>query len=377
MQVDVVTPAEMENADRSHWQDLQAAQAGLSSPFLSPSFVEVVGRTRADVRIAIISDGGAKGYFPFETNRNGHARALGMGLSDMQGIVAPDALAIDAVDLLHACGLRSFTFDHLVAEQRAWVATGPATFARDTSKVMDLRAGFDAYAVDRQANSKKLLQATARQMRKLAREHGPVRFVSHSSDHVALDRLLLWKSRQYIRTGRRDVFANPKTRTFVHDLLEVRDRAFTAPLSVLMAGDSMVAAHFGLRSHRTLAWWFPAYDPAFAVYSPGLMLCLEAARGLAGEGLSTLDLGKGDEPYKDRLCNAHIDVLTGSVATTRRTHTAMVLRRWPYEQAMATVLGSPKLRSATRATLARVGAVRQKRFALRNETSSRERICVH
>jgi CelD/BcsL family acetyltransferase involved in cellulose biosynthesis len=67
---------------------------------------------------------------------------------------------------------------------------------------------------------------------------------------------------------------------------------------VLLAGEKLVAAHFGLRSRRTLAWWFPVYESAFAAYSPGTILCLELARALGEQRLSLIDLGKGDEDYK-------------------------------------------------------------------------------
>ncbi len=79
-----------------------------------------------------------------------------------------------------------------------------------------------------------------------------------------------------------------------------------------MAGDTVVAGHIGLRSTTTLAWWFPVYDPAYAAYSPGLLLCIELARAMAEQGLTVLDLGKGDEPYKERLSNTHIPLLRGT-----------------------------------------------------------------
>ena len=114
-------------------------------------------------------------------------------------------------------------------------------------------------------------------------------------NHALLDQLVEWKSHQYRRTGRRDVFAEPGMRRLVHDLLDRQDKEFTAPLAVLRAGDDVVAAHLGLRSPEILAWWFPVYVTRFSRYSPGLIFCLELLREMPAEGLRLLDLGKGEE----------------------------------------------------------------------------------
>ncbi|BBY86488.1 GNAT family N-acetyltransferase [Mycolicibacterium tokaiense] len=376
MQVEVITPAELDSAGRSHWKNVQAANPHMGSPFLSPTFVETVGRARKDTRVAVISDGSATAYLPFEKGRHGHARAAGMGLSDVQGIVAPEGMVLDVSAVLNAASLRSLTFDHLVAEQEGWVATGPAAFERDISAIIDLRGGFDTYMAVLQENSKSLARSTARKERKLEREHGPLRFVFHERDHRSLDVLLHWKSQQYRSTGRRDRFANPNTRRLVHELLDAQEDTFTAPLSVLMAGDRVVAAHFGLQSNGVLAWWFPAYYPAFAPYSPGLILTLRTAQALSDEGLSVLDLGKGDESYKRRLSNSHLNLIAGSVAVNRRTHVVMKMRRWPYERTMAAVLASPRLRSASRSMLARAGAARQRALPMRGTEPASTRVPV-
>jgi CelD/BcsL family acetyltransferase involved in cellulose biosynthesis len=364
MRVEVITPAELDIDSRSRWQHIQAVNTHLSSPFLSPTFTEMVSRARADTRIALVSNGVNTAYLPFEKRRYGHARAVGMGLSDMQGIIAAPDTDIDMAELLHATGLKSLTFDHWVAEQQNWMTTGPAAVARDVSKAIDLTAGFAAYLGDQKKLSKDLLRSTARKERKLEREHGPVRFIFHKADHGALDQLLFWKSLQYRNTGRRDRFANPANRRLVHELLDVQQRDFAAPLSLLMAGDHLVAAHFGLCANGTLAGWFPSYDPAFAAFSPGSMLFFRLTQVLPDLGVRMFDLGKGDEPYKDRLCNSRLDLLAGSVAATRHTHAVMTLRRWPHERVMSTVLSSPRLRATSRSVLARAGAARQWAFPL-------------
>jgi len=358
---DIVRPDDLSVADLARWAEVQAGSPCLDSPFLSPQFATVVGRVRGGTRVAVLrDDAGEVGFLPFERARGGRGTALAAGLSDVQGVVAPEAVRVDLGAVLRACGLRVLDFDHFLAAQEGWLGTTPGRYVREVSPVLDLTGGYETYVREKQSSTKSLFQTNARKRRKLAREHGEVRLVFHEPDHAMLDRVLAWKSAQYRRTGRRDRFADAGTRTLVHDLLEVEQTDFGAPLTVLYAGDAVVAAHLGLRSRRTVAWWFPVYDPEYAAYSPGQLLCLELARAMEVHGADVLDLGKGDEPYKDRLSNAGIALLSGSVARDRTSHLAHTARYWPQERFRAVVLGSPRLRRVARETLRRAGGVRER-----------------
>jgi len=359
LKVDVVRPGELGPQELARWAAIQAADEALASPFLSPQFATAVGRARASTRVAVLSDGeGVVGFLPFEVRRLGFGAALAKGLSDVQGLIVSQEADIDLQRLVRECGLRSFDFDHLLASHERWLS-GTSRFVHERSPALDLSGGYDAYVRQQRDGSRSLFQSTGRKRRKLERDHGPVRLVFDDADPGLLDQVLRWKSDQYRRTGRVDRFANPTTRALVHDLLKVREGSFGAPLTALLAGDKVVAGHLGLRSRTTLAWWFPVYDTAYAAYSPGLVLCVELARAMTEEGLTLLDLGKGDELYKERLSNTEIALLQGSVARDRLTASLDRARRWPREQVMRVVLESPGLRSRARATLAGVGALRE------------------
>jgi CelD/BcsL family acetyltransferase involved in cellulose biosynthesis len=104
-----------------------------------------------------------------------------------------------------------------------------------------------------------------------------------------------------------------------------------------------------------LAWWFPVYNPEFAAYSPGLLMCLDLARAMVDEELYLLDLGKGDEEYKQKLGNTEIELLDGSVACESATLKMHTVQHWPAQQVMKIVLETPRLRHASRIALAQVG----------------------
>jgi CelD/BcsL family acetyltransferase involved in cellulose biosynthesis len=62
---------------------------------------------------------------------------------------------------------------------------------------------------------------------------------------------------------------------------------------------------------ETLHYWFPTYNSRFKKYSPGSELILRVAEEAALRGITKIDFGYGDDPYKFRFCNRHDQVLCG------------------------------------------------------------------
>src|SRR5437762_3430074 len=120
----------------------------------------------------------------------------------------------------------------------------------------------------------------AKRLRRLERDHGPARFEAHVTERAALDTLLSWKSAQYGRTGMADLLARPWFREVTEAAAYTQEEGFAGMLSVLYAGDRLVAAHLGLRSDTVWHYWLPAHDvdPALAPCSPGLLLIVAMAR---------------------------------------------------------------------------------------------------
>jgi CelD/BcsL family acetyltransferase involved in cellulose biosynthesis len=70
-----------------------------------------------------------------------------------------------------------------------------------------------------------------------------------------------------------------------------------------------------LLSGDRLCWWFPAYDPELARYSPGLILLLELIAEGAARGVPVLDLGRGEHDYKLRVADRFYEVAEGEVTS--------------------------------------------------------------
>jgi CelD/BcsL family acetyltransferase involved in cellulose biosynthesis len=338
MEVAVVRPSELGPEELSMWRGLQSAHPMWANPFLSPEFTEAVGRVRPSTRVAVLSEGQRTvGFFPFERHPLGHGGPVGGWLNDCQGLVYEPELEWDPRNLIRRCGLAVWEFDHLVSGHKRME---PYTTRWAPSPVIDLTDGFEAYLATRDRSR---IRDVPRRLRRLAREVGEVRFVYDSDDLAALRTVIGWKSAQYRRTGRADRFAHPWIVALVEDLLAVRTYEFAGMLSLLYAGEQLVAGHLGLRSASVLPTWFPSYDTRFRRHSPGLLLHLELAKAAAAAGIDQIDLGRGSKDYKEELKSGDLHVAEGRVV--RRVPAAALhgVRRAPARWLRNVVVGNPRL----------------------------------
>src|SRR5690606_7911971 len=260
--------------------------------------------------------------------------------------------------LLRACSVSSFAFDNLEADQGLFV---PYAAEEHATYVIDVEKGYETYESVLRTQSPKFLKTTLAKERRLGRQVGPVRFVFDERDPAALRTLMEWKSAQYRRTGRRDRFAQEWIARLVARLAETRAAQCTGTLSVLYAGGRPVAAHFGLRSATVLACWFPAYDPEFAKYSPGLVLHLRMAEAAAAEGGGLLDMGRGPAEYKDSLKTGELAVYEGA-GTRPGTGAALHwLSREPVRRAYGFDRARPRLAALASRALRGAGRLRRRR----------------
>ncbi|KUL72661.1 MULTISPECIES: GNAT family N-acetyltransferase [unclassified Streptomyces] len=364
MDISVYRPGELSAADRAAWTSIQSkahlqGAPELGNPFLAPEFALAVGRCRRGVRIAVVREGGEPAAFlPFQRTATGVGRAIGLGVSDAQGLVHRPGFTVGAQELLKACGLAVWEFDHLVDGQTAFAPDATGSYP---SPVMDVDQGYDAYLAHLREHAPKFTRTTLAKERKLARDHEGVRYVHDERDPAALRTLMSWKSAQYRRTGRSDRFAQEWITRLVEHLFHTRSDSFAGVLSVLYADGKPVAAHFGLRGERILACWFPAYDPAFSKYSPGLVLHLRMAEAAAADGIAHLDLGRGQKEYKDSLKTRELTVSEGWVTRRHPVAFGHRARRAPVRALRNTVQSRPELFGPADRLLKRMGKIRSGR----------------
>ncbi|MEU1214659.1 GNAT family N-acetyltransferase [Streptomyces sp. NPDC005790] len=354
----VVRPGDLGAGDIEIWRELRAKSGAPAHPFMEPEFTLAVGRVRPHARVAVISEesGGTAGFLPFERGRFGHGRAVGFGVSDVQGAVLRPGLPLDAKELLRACGLSAWVFDNLEDRQDLFEPDAARSYA---SYVIDVGEGYESYEKALRARSPKFLRTTLAKERKLGRAAGEVRFVLDERDPAMLRTLMEWKSAQYRRTGRRDRFARTWIRGLVEFLFHTRAPGCSGLLSVLYADDRPVAAHFGLRSRTVLSCWFPAYDPEFAKFSPGLILHLRMARAASDDGIGLLDMGRGAAEYKDALKTGELTVHEGATVRPGAGAVLQWLGREPSRRAHSFVRKRPRLAGLAQRGLRRAGRMRE------------------
>jgi CelD/BcsL family acetyltransferase involved in cellulose biosynthesis len=357
-------PEELSAELRQAWHRVTDESPDFGNPFLAPEFAAGVGRHRSGARVAVLHEHGeAVGFFPYERGAFGVGRAIGLGLSDCQALVHRPGVTWDTSELLRACGLSVFEFDHLVDEQKPFGRYVTGTFA---SPVVDLKAAQDAGAAHPpypewlRAAYPGLAKTVLKKERRLARDLGEMRFVFDERDPKALRRLMQWKSAQYRRTGRMDRFARPWIVDLVDDFFQLREEHFTGVLSVVYAGDRPVAAHFGPTSRTVFGAWFTAYDPELRYYSPGLIMHLRMAEAAGRRGVRVLDLGRGEKEYKDWLKTRELRVGEGFAYRPHPVSAAHRMWRRPVRGLRNTVLAHPRLREPADRLLRTVGSLRAK-----------------
>jgi CelD/BcsL family acetyltransferase involved in cellulose biosynthesis len=310
--VTVVHPNELGPDERRAW-DRFGREPALGSPFLSWQFTRIVGHLRDDARVAVIhEDGENRGFLAFQVGPHDTGAPLGATIADAQAVMCRADWGFDPRQVISAAGLARWQFDHLVTAQ---VPFFPYHHQRHRSPVVHLQLGYDQFLQGLRAHSKDLLAQVGRRRRNLERDAGPVWCEWQSTRHQEdLRDLMRWKSEQYDRARTWDRFEQPWIAEAVARLAESRDPACTGTLTALRAGDRLVAAHFGLLGRDRLSWWFPAYDPNFGRYSPGLILLLDIIAEASRRAVPVVDLGRGEHSYKLRVTSDFYEVAEGEVS---------------------------------------------------------------
>jgi CelD/BcsL family acetyltransferase involved in cellulose biosynthesis len=354
MEVSVCHPRELGPTECARWAELQAETGGLDNPFCSASFAKSVGEVDEPARVAVISDGPSiVGFLPFRPGRLGSGRPLAAGIAGCHPLLYRPGSGLSWREVLAGCHMTMWSFDNLVAPACPTVATTTIP-----SHVIDLTDGYERYLAAAAVRSKRYFNWLRRKRQRIERELGEIRFTSGLDDPAGLDALIRWKSDQYRRSGRPDPFARPWVLALVHRLDDSRRPDCTGYLSVMRAGDHVLAVDFSLHSRSVYAGWFVSYNTEFAAYSPGAVRWLSVLEKAAALGLSTVDLGPGDQDYKLRMATGTTDLFRGHLARPRPSAVAHRLARYPHNRGVEFVLAHPRLREDVRKSLRLAGSVR-------------------
>jgi len=293
------------------WSALQRVEPAFESPFFRPEYSALVAGVRPDLEVAVLrTEGRCAGFWPFERSTLGVAHPPGLSLCTYEGVVTERELDWSAEELLKGCRLSAWTFNHLLASQ---APLERFHWSHAHAAVVDLPQRFEDYREQKRSSGSETISKMLRKRRSLEREVGPVRLVALSDDSRLLDTVIEWKRAQYRRILSIDHLAPGWTRELLRRIARFRNDDFSGMLSALYAGDHLLAAHFGMHSRGLLHGWFPVYNHDFEKYSPGMVFWITLAEQAADLGIRRIDLGKGDERYKQSLKTGDVLLATGAV----------------------------------------------------------------
>lgn len=160
-------------------------------------------------------------------------------------------------------------------------------------------ADWDAYVAWMHDRPGRGMNYMERAERRAERDIGPLRYSHDDRDPQAMERIMAWKSAQYVRSGYSDLFADGPTRTMFQRL----HAAGALTVSTLSTENALVAGHIGVRWDGRFYYWVPSYDAELTRHSVGLILLGGMLRSSFDAGDDEFDFLVGGEDYKWKFAN--------------------------------------------------------------------------
>ena len=301
LEAELVHPGALSADHVATWRALQAAEPAFASPLLGVDFAQAVGAVRADARVAIYRRGGQTiGFLAHHRRPGGFARPIGAPFCDYHALISRGDAALGAAEALQAARLGALRLNGLIDPFDSF---GGAVGARMPAHRIVLGGTSAAYLEALWSGSVNRLKNYRRYRRSLEKAAGPLSVVGDDRDPEAFETLLAWKSEQFERTGLHDFLAVPWAAALMRGVFKDRTSSFGGQMLSLYAGSRLVAAHFGARQGGWFHPWISAFDPDLRAHSPGTVHQVEAIAAMTELGLTTYDLGPGEDHWKSQFTN--------------------------------------------------------------------------
>lgn len=181
--------------------------------------------------------------------------------------------------------------------------------------------------VEKSIQSAKNLRNRQRALERLGSSTLLVASTKKERDFI-LDALLRQKQRRFEETRVPGFAEHPEKAAFFTLGSDILAQAGTLHLSALVVNDEVIAAYWGLVQGRHYYGLLIGYEAGdWAKYSPGRVLHYLLLKQLSAEGYECLDLGIGDEAWKQSACDVTIPLRRLIAARTPRGAIALAMRR--------------------------------------------------
>jgi CelD/BcsL family acetyltransferase involved in cellulose biosynthesis len=132
---------------------------------------------------------------------------------------------------------------------------------------------------------------------------------------------------RFLLTGRISNLVRPERQMFLEELARLLGESGWITVTRLSAGDKTFAWNYGFRFQDTLFWYQPTFDTDIEKYSPGFCLLSKIVEEAADDPtLGTVDMGLGDEDYKERFCNQTRRTLYVTLRSSAARHAREILQ---------------------------------------------------
>lgn len=305
--VDIRDLASLTADERAQWSAWVATDPDLASPYFRVEFAEIAAGISPGCALAVFKrDGEVVGYFPHQ-KRGASILPIAAPMNDYHGVIGPAELRPSLVEAADLLGAARFSVN-------GWVGREPDRGHNESFRtaICD-QGGYEAWYAARRKAFGKYFKDKERARRSMATEFGEVEILIGQRDPVLLDELIELKREQYRRTRRHDIFACGWTRDLLHALMAHDGADFGASLAVLRVGGQVAALEYSLHAGQRYHFWFPAYVPALARCSPGILLSMETIRLGSEQGFREFDYGFGGEAYKRYFCDTVQPVVEATI----------------------------------------------------------------
>ena len=282
-----------------------------ATPFQTPEWLLPWWRQFSQPELTAVTirrTGKLIGFLPFYIYRepvSGRRQLLliGAGTSDyLDGVFAPDCtpehvgcalhLLVDSVSWDQGCATQLRPGSRLLAT---------LTFA---SRPFPTECCWRMPAVPASALPRKIRQNVAQRTNRALRE-GPVEYAlaDVSTCRTDFDALVSLHSERWQSRGEGGVFHDPRVLAWHQEAVpRLASVGLLTLFSLRRRGETMAAMYCLAdppgKTSRSLYVYIPAFSPRYAKLSPGTLLLAHAVEHAAAEGMSTVDLLRGNERYK-------------------------------------------------------------------------------
>jgi CelD/BcsL family acetyltransferase involved in cellulose biosynthesis len=238
-------------------------------------------------------------------------------------------------------GVRSFVLANVPASSQTLLQL--AKIAQSNQLYYHERAAYECglIALGDAAERQALLQSIKRKDRekrglKRMSQMGVVRLsqVAGEQLHENLAAIFTAQVSRFLATGRVSPLVRPERRQFLEELSRLLGQAGWLRVSRLEIGNLPVAWNFGFRFCDSWFWYLPTFEIQYEDLSPGsCLLRLLVEEAAADASVGRLDLGLGDEAYKERFANAECPTRHVQLSASLAQHGRVAARHHLVESA--------------------------------------------